>query len=173
MEVQQWHSGAWTTLVRGLTRRNDGWWWSDSLPQASFRWETVQGRLYFISRSATGSGHYRITMPMGQRLAPSSTPLPAAWQARVGTRWQPINESPDSVSWLLGDNIITLETLPDLPGYVLWDGKQLLRPEGGGRARMAVQIPVNHGRDLVELEARTINGQEELRYGSVIYRPAA
>lgn len=170
LTLQQWKSGAWATLAQGLTRRTDGWWWSDAAPAASYRWETVEGRLYLISRVTGGSGHYRLTMTIGQRLSATGTPLPAAWQARVGTRWQPVNESPDSVALRMGDGIITLDVLADLPGYVLWNGTQLLKPEGNQRARMTVQVPVNHGRDLVELEMRTLNGQEELRVGASIYR---
>lgn len=170
IDILQWQSGAWSPLAQTLTLRSDGWWWSDALPEISYRWQTVEGRHYVIQRVPGGTGHYRLTMPLAQRLTPSSTPLPAAWQARAGTRWQPLNESPDSVALQLGDGIVTLDVLPDLPGYVLWSGSQLLRPDGNIRARMTVQVPVNHGRDLVEVVVRTINGEEQLRVGTSRYR---
>lgn len=170
LDILQWKSGVWAPLVQGLSRRADGWWWSDASPSVNYRWETIEGRLYLLSRVVGGSGHYRLTLTIGQRLAATGAPLSAAWQAQMGTRWQPTNESSDSVALRLGDGIVSLSELPDLPGYIMWNGTQLLKPEGDSRARMTVQVPVNHGRDLVELEMRTINGQEELRVGASIYR---
>jgi len=53
---------------------------------------------------------------------------------------------------------------------VTWNDGQLLRPDGDDRARMTIQVPVNHGRDLVELEFSTVDGQPQMRSGSSLYR---
>lgn len=171
IDVLRWKAGAWAPVAQGLTSRADGWWWNDVSPENSYRWQSVDGKQYLIQRVTAGAGHYRASMPIGQRLAPLPAPLPPAWQGRVGTRWQPVNESADSVSLVLGDGVVSLGTLPDLPGYLMWNDGQLLRPDGGNRARMTVQVPVNHGRDLVEIEIQTVGGQERLRAGSSLYRP--
>jgi len=173
LDIWQWKEGQWEILAQGLKLRTDGWWWSDSAPDVSYRWQAIDGKLYLINRVPGGSPHYRLTFSTGQRLTPSSTPMPTAWQQRMGTRWQIVNESPDSVASRMGGGIVTLGALPDLDGYILWDNEQLLWPEGNSRARMTIQLPVTHGRDLVELEMRTVNGQEELRVGTSVYRQIA
>ncbi|HEY0293826.1 MAG TPA: serine hydrolase, partial [Bordetella sp.] len=97
---------------------------------------------------------------------PLDTPLPAAWQARVGTHWTLGNESPESVTWLLDPKQdYTLDVLPGLPGYLMWCGGQLLQPLSDTRAGMTVRVPVNNGRDLNELVVDAQDGQETLWLG--------
>lgn len=169
IDVLHRKGGAWEPVAPGLTLRADGWWWNDAASGNSYRWLTLDGKHYMIQRVPAGWGHYRLTMSVGQRLTPLP-PLSAAWQARLGTRWEPTNESPESVALALGGGIATLDELAELPGYVMWSDGQLLRPDGDDRARMTIQVPVNHGRDLVELEFSTVDGQPQMRSGSSLYR---
>lgn len=169
IDLLRWQDGGWASLQQGLTQRNDGWWHSDGDPAIGYRWETVQGLHYLMERHVGGAGHYHYTLPAGQRLMPLA-PLSQAWMQRAGTVWDIINESPDSVALRLGSGACTLDILPDLPGYVFWDGGQLLIPENDQRANMAVRIPVNNGRDLAELQFETQDGQELLRVGTSLYR---
>ncbi len=56
----------------------------------------------------------------------------------------------------------------DLPGYLLWDNEQLVRPLDDSRAGMTVKVPVNSGRDLGEWSFVTVDGAETLvRHGWV------
>lgn len=173
IDILQWGNGAWQPLAQGLTLRTDGWWWNDAVPQSSYRWQTVDDKLYLIQRTTAGYGHYRSSMPIGQRLPPREAPLPDAWQARLGTRWQLVNESPDSLARVFENDVVILGELPDLPGYLLWNNTQLLLPDSDDRARMTIQVPVNHGRDLVEIEMETADGPPQLRVGSSLFRQLA
>ena len=106
---------------------------------------------------------------MGQQMPVLADDLSAAWRARIGTAWQLANEAADSVMALNLDTYrFKLGVLPDLPGYLLWDNDELVRPLDDARAGMTVKVPVNAGRDLGELVFVTANGTESLlRHGSV------
>ena len=110
-------------------------------------------------------------MPVGQKLEPRD-PLSSAWQARLGTQWRFANDISGSVAEALGGESVPLGSLPDLPGYLLWDGRQLLTPFNNNRARMSVKVPVSDGRDLDEIEISADARGPLLRIGSRIYRPA-
>lgn len=168
--------GQWREMHAGLRLRRDGWWWSEADASMSYRWEQVQGHRYLIARRAGGAGHYQVTLPLGEQMPAASSALPAAWAARVGSRWEVTNEAPDSTAHLGGTTpFATLGELPELPGYVLWeDGlwgtTQLLRPLSDERAGMAVQVPVNNGRDLAELVIENRGGQLWMHAAGWLYR---
>lgn len=168
VDVLVWQAGAWQPLAPGLTLRTDGWWWSDARPAPSYRWVQAGGLDYLISRVVGGAGHYQYTVPLAQRMTPLAPELPAGWRARIGSRWQPINESPESTA-PPALQVSTLDVLPDLPGYVLWGGTQLLIADSDDHAGMAVKVPGNNGRDLDELHAEIQGGQELLRTGTLLY----
>lgn len=169
VDLLEWKQGAWQPLAQGLTLRTDGWWWSEARSASCYRWIQAGGLDYLMRRSTGGSGHYQYVLPLAQRLAPLATELPAGWRARIGSRWQPINESPESTA-PTELQITTLDLLPDLPGYVLWGGTQLLVADSDDHAGMAVKVPGNNGRDLDELHAEMHDGQELLRTGTLLYR---
>lgn len=172
IDLWTWSPQGWTLLREGLRLRSDGWWWPDAGPGLSYRWQQAGGHTYLIARQPGGAGHYRLTMALGQRLSAAPGPLPAAWQARLGRPWKVLNEAPQSFVIRLGGGQIALGELPDLPGYLLWDNAQLLLPLADDRAGMAVQVPTNFGRDLVELVATREGGQDTLRSGGwVLQRP--
>lgn len=183
LQLSRWLMDAWRPIIDGnsgrYTLRADGWWWSDNNSLPSYRFDvaeltegdqTVQYR-YLISRSTRGAGYHFVTMPVGQKLEPRD-PLSSAWQARLGTQWRFANDISGSVAEALGGESVPLGSLPDLPGYLLWDGRQLLTPFNGNRARMSVKVPVSDGRDLDEIEISADARGPLLRIGSRIYRPA-
>lgn len=171
LTLRLWKAGAWTPMREGMTLRSDGWWWDDAGDGSAFGFVVQQGHRYLMRRGSGGAGHYRQLSPMGQQMAPSNTALSAAWRARIGTTWELINEASDSVNLSLGPYLCKLGVLPDLPGYMLWDDAQLVRPLDDTRAGMTVKVPINAGRDLAELEFAAVGGVEQLvRHGSVFRR---
>ncbi len=120
-------------------------------------------------RMPTGAGHHRGLLPLGQQMPVLTDDLSTVWRARVGTAWELANEAADSVSTLnLGTYRFKIGVLPDLPGYLLWDNEELVRPLTDSRAGMTVKVPVNSGRDLGEWSFVTVDGSETLiRHGWV------
>lgn len=179
LTLQQWEEapepgmakGAWKIVAQGLRYRIDGWWSDETQGSSSYRFAFVKEHRYLIERKRGGVGHYLISTPIGEQLKPLS-PLSAAWKARIGTRWSSVNESPDSVALHLTENLATLRDFPDLPGYLFWNGEQLLKPLSDTRAGMTVQVPVAPGRDLNEIVVMLNNGAEQLTVGSIVYAPA-
>lgn len=175
-------AGAWVPMSNGATihtLREDGWWWAEdgSLPNYRFELaETVEeGRRvqyrYLMARTVPGAGYAYRVMPAGQLLSPRE-PLPAAWQRRLGTAWELANDVPDSVAAEFSVPSMSLDALPELPGYVLLDGTQLLIPMSDERAGMAVKVPVSDGRDLNEIVFQGHDGNL-MRIGSSVYRRVA
>lgn len=128
LSLHRWQNGAWTPLRQGLSLRSDGWWWDDKGDGYAFRFEVQQGMRYLVQRAPSATGYVWELSPMGQQLPPLSATLSAAWKARIGSTWELANEAPDSVAVREGPYLCKLGVLPDLPGYMLWDDAQLLRP---------------------------------------------
>ena len=187
LTLNEWSGTAWVPLIAASPRyqyRSDGWWWSDNGALPSFRFTEVSGTdnaghayryRYLMERVAPGAGFERITLPIGQQLAPLPA-LSAAWQSRMKSRWENTNESPESVLWTVTeDPTVTIDSLPELPGYILFGGAdlgyQLLTPLADDRGGPSVKVPVNHGRDLNEVILSTEGGAAVLRTGSSIYAP--
>ena len=172
-----WEAAAGTGKLR---ERNDGHWWSDENPALSVRFQTVDGHRYLIARVLSANRQYWIGNIVGERLSPLDAPLPVAWRARVGSRWVCNNESPESLIKVLGPTIGSIDELKELPGYVLWSNKQLLRVVDDGTAGMTIKAPGFAGRDLVELRMVPVpdptNPQgpsEELHNGSLVFQRVA
>ncbi|WP_323011267.1 serine hydrolase domain-containing protein [Castellaniella sp.] len=187
--LSSWNGSDWQAMNGGVSYsyRSDGWWWSGDAP-ISYRFEVVSGtdtngqayryRYLMLRGPLFGAGYNETTLPMGQQLLPLA-PLNAAWQTRLGKTWTVINESPATVpSTLNGTPYATLNSLPELPGYILVrnssydDGSpeyQLLAPLTDDRAGMAVKIPANAGRDLYELHFTVVGDKETLTIGSWVY----
>ena len=164
---------AWEKPGTDLRLRTDGWWWSDAHPARQYRWEQADGHRYLILREPALAGHYAVSMPIGQQMPPAPGPLPAAWSARLDSRWTVTNETAESIPMALGMGVASLRELPELPGYLFWDDSQFLLPVADDRAGMAVQVPLNAGRDLVELVVQTQDQQESLQAAGWVYRRQA
>ena len=174
--------GRWEAVAGAgkLRERSDGRWWSDENPALSARFQSVDGHPYLISRVLSANRQYWIGNIVGERLPPLDAPLPVAWRARVGSRWVCNNESPESLTKVLGPTLGRIDELKELPGYVLWNNQQLLRVVDDQAAGMTIKAPGFAGRDLVELRmvavpdpANPQRPSEELHIGSMVFRPAA
>jgi CubicO group peptidase (beta-lactamase class C family) len=172
IDLWMWSAEArdWALLCGGLRLRSDGWWWSDAQPRTHYRWEQTEGRRYLLSREPAAAGHYWVTMPMAQQMPRAAAPLPAPWAGRLDSAWHVMNEAPESIPLALGAGTATLRELPELPGYLFWDDSQFLLPLAADRAGMTVQVPLNDGRDLVELVVETRDQQEWLRAAGWLYK---
>ncbi|MBH1964193.1 MAG: beta-lactamase family protein [Comamonadaceae bacterium] len=186
LTLNQWNGQEWVPFLKDTPRlqyRNDGWWWTDNGSLPSFRFSEASGTdasgkairfRYLIQRVLPGAGLGRITLPIAQQLEPLPA-LSAAWQARLKSKWSPTNESAEAVSWAVTDDMrVTVGTLAELPGYVLFGGAdmgyQLLTPLADDRAGPSVKISVNHGRDLNEINFTTQNGASLLQTGSLLFK---
>lgn len=178
--LTKWNGTAWTAAGPGsapYVYRSDGWWWSDG-DTASYRFDILPGtddaghpvsNRYLTKRVVDRSGYvFRVT-PLAQQLK-ALPALAAAWQARVNTSWNVINESAQSV-FAGGLLRVSLGALGALSGYVVFaystDGGahtnyQLLKPLADDRCGMTVQIPVMPGRDLFEISMSNANGVETM-----------
>ncbi|MGO4394350.1 serine hydrolase domain-containing protein [Variovorax sp. M-6] len=152
-----------------LRARSDGNWWPDGQSTVCYRFQTVAEHRYLIRRTLSANGLYWGESPMGEWLPPLETPLPDAWQRRLGSQWLYIGDSPDSlVSRLLAPMIWRIDALADMPGYVLLDNEQLLRVVSDNEAGMTVKVPGNDGRDLAEI--RIEKGEEQMQVGDLVFR---
>jgi hypothetical protein len=157
-----WTPQGWTPFADDLQLRTDGFWWSAQAPATSYRWMTINGHNYLLRRERAPSGYYRQAFPIGEKMAFATRPLPVAWAARVGTRWSVIDEDARSLNIPDGKWIVTVRELTELPGYVLWNESQLLRPTSDTEAVMTVKVPLNAGRDLTDLRVVAQGGRERI-----------
>lgn len=173
LTVRQWSEAGWAVQQAGLRARSDGRWWSDAQTGTCYSFATAEGNRYLMRRRPSDNQLYWQEEPVGQWLPPVSTPLPAAWQARMGSRWLSINDDPQSVEAQLGPRIWLLAELAEMPGYVLWDNAQLLSVVDDDHTGMNIKIPVNAGRELVELRMAVADGAEEMHCGTLIFHRMA
>lgn len=181
LTLNQWSGTGWTLLEDGVSSyryRSDGWWWSDS-GTTSWRFDTLPGTddagnpvsyQYLTQRAA--HGYVFGCMPFAQRLDDGLPALDSAWQARLNSSWNVMNESELSVVFPPAALQIRLGSVAGLPGYALFsvsrDGgksfqyQQLLKPLADSRGGMAVRIPVDSGRDLFEISFSVENGVETM-----------
>ncbi|RYF82362.1 MAG: class A beta-lactamase-related serine hydrolase [Comamonadaceae bacterium] len=168
LTLQRWEA-PWVVVQSQLRARADGYWWADGQTSICYRFHTVGGHRYLSQRTLASHSLYWAEEPIGEWLPPLGTPLPAAWQQRLGSRWQRVNDLKDSLPgatpWVWG-----LGELAELPGYILLDDGQVLRVIDEAQAGMTVQIPVIVGRDLMEVNMVRVDGQEELHAGGMVFR---
>ncbi|QVN23599.1 serine hydrolase domain-containing protein [Burkholderia pyrrocinia] len=180
LALTKWSGTAWAALSPGgapYRYRSDGWWWSDG-DTSSYRFDILPGtddagnavsNRYLTKRVVDSSGYVFRVAPYAQQL-PERSALDAAWQARVNSSWNVINESVQSVS-PASTLRVSLGNLDALPGYVLFGystnggahtSYQLLKPLADDRCGMSVTVPVMLGRDLFEISMTTVNGVETM-----------
>lgn len=183
--LNEWGGQDWRPMHPGASvyrYRSDGWWWSDNGELPNFRFAEVSGvdqagkayrYRYLMQRVTRGVGFEWTTLPIGQQLQPRPA-LSPEWQARMKSRWVLANESPDSVIWVTTENPeVSIDSLPELPGYILYGGGdmayELLTPLSSDRAGPSVKVPVNHGRDLSEINISSGGRGEIMRVGGMIF----
>jgi len=170
LTVRRWVAGAWTVEQAGLQPRSDGRWWADAQTKVSYSFVSASGNRYLMRQRLSDSALYWDEEPVGQWLPPLSTPLSAAWQARVGSSWLCTNDDPQSVEAKLGPRIWNLGVMAEMPGYILWDDAQLLSIVDDNQTGMNLKIPVNAGRELVELRMVMAGSVEEMHCGTLVFR---
>ncbi|WP_051237568.1 serine hydrolase domain-containing protein [Ottowia thiooxydans] len=161
----------WVLVQAGLRARTDGHWWADTESTRCYRFAFTEGRRYLVQREISSSGLYWNENPLGEWLPPLDTPLPKAWQDRVGSKWICTNDT--SVLREFGPLTWEINALSEMPGYLMWDHDQLLRVINDNEAGMTVKIPVNAGRDLVEWKIVIEGGKEQLQSGGFVFERMA
>lgn len=180
LALTKWSGTGWAQLGPDATPyryRSDGWWWSDG-DTTSYRFDILPGtddagnavsNRYLTKRVIDHSGYVFRVAPYAQQLQALAA-LDPAWQARVNSSWNVINESAQSVS-PPGKLRVSLGSLDALRGYVVFgysaDGGahtsyQLLKPLADDRCGMSVTVPVMLGRDLFEISLTNVNDVETM-----------
>lgn len=172
LSLARWRGESWSPEVAGLHLRTDGRWWSDEQPALAYYFEELAGQHCLLHRGVPPKGHYVYAGVLGQWLPPNATPLSPAWQARVGSRWNCIDEAPNSVVLRKGAITARIDTLDELPGYLkfqiaqsgggLLNLVQFMRPNSDAHAAMCVKAPGHAGRDLIELRFDAADAAQRL-----------
>jgi CubicO group peptidase (beta-lactamase class C family) len=171
--------GGYTPIATGLQYRTDGWFTADTVPLSSYQVVAAAGTQYLAGRMASGP-HYLEQFAAAQRVPALAAPLSLAWSNRVGSTWLIVNESPDSENYPPNaDPRFTLASVPELSGLVMASpslgiSPQVLDPSTSDTvARMMLVIPGLMGRDLNDLDVVVKGGEEWVRWGDFLHRPAA
>lgn len=164
--------GAWVDGPASFTLRPDGRFWDTKTGSKAFSTVDGWGRHYLVLRQASGYGHYRTDMILGERLAPGA-PLSAAWKARLGKTYVFVSEVATSIGWVAPG--MQLRTIPDLQGYLWADVPGNPVPvdpaASDSMGAMTVVIPAMQGRDINDVDVVKVGAQEWLRMGSTLRRP--
>lgn len=175
LALRHWSETArhWESATR-LRARSDGNWWADGQTTLCYRFQTVDEHRYLIKRQLSPGSMYWAELPLGEWLPPLGAPLPAAWQARLGTQWLYVSDSPDAViSRLDPPRIARVDELAELPGYVFYNNTQLMSVVNDTTTGMTVKLPGNDGRDLLELRVLVVDGHEEIHIGTQVFQKYA
>lgn len=175
LTLNGWGASGWTVIQAGLRLRTDGRWWSDGITGSCYLFSEVQGRRYLVHRLLPPNRLYWGEVPEGEWLPDLSAQLPDAWKERAGSHWRCINDDPQSIEGKLMPRTGWIGELAARPGYVMWTDEQplraqLLRVIDDNQAGMTVKVPVNAGRDLVELRMVREGGDEQLHIGTMVFR---
>ena len=174
LAIEVGSNGRWNPSAKNLKLRTDGWYASDDNPTLSYSPVIGDGRRYLAARTTYGYGHYSITLLFLEKLY-AKPQVTAAWKARIGTTYLVANVSMYDRA-LLGptDPRFTLQTMPDLPGYLFTPTMDILDASvDDALARMFLLIPQVNGRDLSDIAIVTRGSEEWLRRGSTLLRPLA
>jgi len=171
LTVNVYQSG-WQDAYSNFKLRSDGWYAADGDPVTALRLLTASGRQYLALRKPTASRFYSFTTLVAQRLD-AKPAISAAWLARVGERWLPVNKDltihyPVKVD----DQSVQLTAIPALTGYLL-SSKILadMTPPSNDRLDGMFLIVPDGVRGLHDAAMETWNAEQWLRLGSYLYRP--
>ena len=179
LSMQDWSKDGWATSTTGLKWRNNSVFTNDTQPNNSYRITTSLGQSYLARRVPSGMGHWLLEQPFAQKMAAKAT-WSAAWQARIGKQWLVVNEPAESMlfsSVAVERPTFTLGVIPELPGYLLASApnkpNQIVDASASDSvALMCLKIPRFNGRDLDDVNIVQKSGEEWVRAGSSVYRPA-
>ncbi len=179
LSISSTKQGAWAAPTTGWKLRSDGTFSTDAAPNMSYQSSSAMGERYLTGRTVTGLGHYLVQFLPAQKLA-AKPPLSSVWLARLQQTWLAVNEPADSLMWLYRSSpTLTLAAAPDSPGYLLVNaaviGEQTQITDASvsdSATRMCLKIPGNNSRDLNDLIVESRAGEEWMRLGSSVFRPA-
>ena len=179
LSISRTKQGAWAAPITGWKLRSDGTFSTDAAPNMSYQSSSAMGERYLTGRTVTGLGHYLVQFLSAQKLA-AKPPLSSVWLARLQQTWLAVNEPADSLMWLYRSSpTLTLAAAPDSPGYLLVNAAvideqtQITDASASDSAtRMCLKIPGANSRDLNDLILESRAGEEWMRLGSSLFRPA-
>jgi CubicO group peptidase (beta-lactamase class C family) len=165
--------GKWLTLLPEMNYRKNGWFAAKDNPYQEISFQTKDGRKYLVMRSF--KGYYFVEIPIAQHLQKTEA-LSPAWISRLDKAWLIANEIANSYTFHFANYPkMNIETIEDLPGYLfIWEPGDYLTFFAGSEqdiAYMNLQIPINSGRDLCDLEVVKKGEEEWLRCSGYLYRP--
>ena len=167
------NQGKWTPLIKKLSYQKTGSFASRDNPFYEFHFQEADGKKYLVMRFL--KGHYFVEIPIAQHLQKTEA-LSPAWIRRLGKEWLLADEIANSYTFYFSNYPkLNIETLEDLPGFLfLWQPGDYLTLFAGSEqdiAYMNLQIPINSGRDLSDLEVVRKGEEEWLRCSGYLYRP--
>jgi len=165
-----------------LRYRSDGWFTSDAAPLISFRVVSGGANQYLAVRSPGGNQSYLDSQTYAQKVT-GGAPLSTAWSGRLGKKWLVVNEHPEGIPFLVGeDPRFGLTTLTDLPGTLFalpalppinmgWQAQVVDASASDQTAGMMLLLPGLTGTDMNALDVVVRGGEEWLRWGGYLHRP--
>ena len=176
-------SGFSTAAGSVLRYRSDGWFTSDAAPLVSLSVVNGGSNKYLAIRSLGGDKSYLDTQAYAQKVTSPGAPLSAAWSGRLGKKWLVVNEHPNGIPFLVGeDPRFGLKELAELPGVLFalpalppinmgWQAQVVDASASDQTAGMMLLIPGLQGTDMDTLDV-VIHGTDEwLRWGGYLHRP--
>ena len=166
-----------------LRYRTDGWFSSDATPLISFSVVSGGTNQYLAVRAPGGDHSYLDTQAYAQKVTGRGAPLSTAWNGRLGKKWLVVNEPPDGIPFMVGeDPRFGLKTLTDLPGVLFalpalppinmgWQAQVVDASANDQTAGMMLLIPGLQGTDMDSLDVVLRGGEEWLRWGGYLHRP--
>ncbi len=169
--------------IIGLRYRSDGWFTSDALPLMSFRVVSGGANQYLSLRSQGADKSYLDSQAFAQKLTVRGSGLANAWSGRLGKKWLVVNEPPESLAFLAGQNpLFGIMTLPELPGVIFavpslppmgtaWQTQALDGSMSDQTSGMMLLIPGMGATDMNHLDVVIYSEEEWLRWGGYLNRP--
>ncbi len=170
LSVYEYHSD-WTPKYVNFRLRSDGWYAADDDPFTGLRLLTRGGYQYLALRLKRGMEHYTVALLFAQRFD-NRAAISAAWQARLGEAWLPVNADPWYYLMMKGNSVFGLREITGVTGYLF--GNKVLRdmtpPSDNRLDGMFLTLP-DSATDLLEAGIESHNSENWLRVGSYLYRP--
>jgi CubicO group peptidase (beta-lactamase class C family) len=173
IQIHMRDQGKWLTLFPELRYRKNGWFASKDNPYQAFSFREENDRIYLVMRNF--KDYYFAEIPIAQYLHKAEA-LSAAWGSRLNKAWVMANEIANSYTFYFSNYPrLNIEIIEDLPGHLfVWEPGDYLTFFAGSEqeiAYMNIQIPMNSGRDLSDLEVIKKGNEEWLRCSGYLYRP--
>ncbi|MDA8124663.1 MAG: serine hydrolase, partial [Deltaproteobacteria bacterium] len=171
LNVDVYQSG-WTSAYSNFKLRSDGWYAADGDPATAVRPLTAAGRLYIARRQSSKARYTTDASLLAQKLD-AKPAVSAAWLARVGERWLPVNKDLTlNYPVKVDDQTVRMTAIPGLTGYLLSSKilADMAAPSNDRLDGMFLIVP-DGVRGLFDAAMETWNAEGWLRLGTTLYRP--